>query len=358
MVKIADVAKLAGVSPITVSRVINKTTPVREATRQKVQEAINELGYVPNLVARSLATNQTKTVGVLLTNLENPIYASYLSGIAETARIQGYDMIIYSAVDYDNALTGVNVLLSKQVDGFIILPLESNQRVTAASSKLAVTQARDFYIQFNQIAGAIIEQQNKPFVLIGHHHLNDKMTFISDDYKEGARMAVGYLVSQGHKQIGFMGHAMFEEGIWGERRAGYFEAMKQNGLEVRESFVLKALHTVEDSYLSMSRFLTDCTELPTAIYCSNDIMAVGVINACKDHGVCVPKALSVIGHDGSTIGESVVPSLTTVSICPHLTGQTAFMTILKLLRQEKDAEKDVIIPPELVERQSVCRPNK
>ena len=126
MVSIKDVSKLSGVSVMTVSRVINGSDNVREETRDKVKQAIQELDYIPNQLAKSLVNSSTRTVGVLFSNIFNPVYLSIISGIEKRAHERGYNIIISNATDYKSSVEGLNMLVSKMIDGLIVLPVEFN----------------------------------------------------------------------------------------------------------------------------------------------------------------------------------------------------------------------------------------
>jgi len=352
MVKISDIAARAGVSPITVSRVMNDNKAVKPETAKKVMEVVNELNYVPNLVARSLVTNCSKTIGVLLTNLENAIYTSILAGISQKARANGYDVIVYNAGSYDNALKGINVLLGKQVDGIVILPIEMPVKFTLDDYVAGVDKAGEFYVKLKTLLQNVITRYEKPIALLGHYHLGENMIFISADYKKGASMAVDYLASIGHKEIGILGH-QFNKGLWADRYDGFYDSMIKNGLTARKEYEIKSFHEINDAYSEMIKFINTAKKLPTAIYCSNDIMAVGAVNACRDAGLRIPDDISIIGHDGSSCGEMVVPNLTTVSIHPFKSGEEAFAGLYKSLQTGKIPKAcDIVVMSEIIVRGS------
>ena len=350
MATIEDVAKLAGVSTMTVSRVMNGSSAVSEKTREKVLEAKEKLDYQPNLLARGLVTNRTHTIGVLLTYIENPLYSVFLSGIIQEAEKHGYDIIMSAAADLEGTLKSVNTLYNKCVDGMIILSVEYRERKGDDTTLFeAIQRMQAFDREFEMIAA---KQKPIPVITLGDHNMNYVSGLVSIDYRLGGQMAIEYLHQCNHKYIGYFSHVITDAGIWGERYQGFLDGMRTCHKEVREDWLVKCVDTVDGGFQAMRNFIHTAKTLPTAISCANDMMAVGVINAAITEGLRIPEDISVIGHDGSYVGEMTEPGLTTVSIRPYAVGRACFSVLHDCLSNKRTTKK-AVITPEILERRSV-----
>ena len=352
MTTLDDVAKFSGVSAMTVSRVINNKGAVSEKTRHRVLDAIQQLNYRPNLVARGLATNRTNSIGVLVSYLENPIYAVVVSGINKTDEKYGMNIILGSGQDEESLLQSTNTLLNKQIDGLIVLPADI-RRQDGKWSQLEAEAMLSFYRRFDRIA-AEASGNGIPIVLMGDYAIDHIAARVCEDYREGARMAVRYLHGQGHRRIGMVSHCIRDAGIWQERYQGFLEEMNALGCRVEEAWCESCLEKVDDAFQAGMRLFAR-RELPTALYCANDVIAVGIENAARECGLRVPDDLSVIGHDGSLYSEISYPRLTTVSIRPFAIGCACMEQIAAALREEPENTAVQIIKPEILPGQSVCR---
>ena len=350
MATIDDVARLAGVSTMTVSRVVNGSSAVSDKTRQKVLEATETLGYQPNLLARSLVTNQTHTIGVLLTHIENPLSSIFLSAILQDAEKHGYDIIMSAATDLDSTLKSINTLYNKCVDGMIILSVEFRDSKDDNTTIFhTVEQMQAFDHEFEKIAA---KQKPIPVITLGDHHMDYVSGLVNIDYRLGGQMAVEYLHTYNHEEIGYISHVVTDTGIWGERYQGFLDGMRACGKTVREEWIVKCVDTVEGGFHAMKEFIHSAGKLPSAISCANDMIAVGAINAAITEGLRVPEDISIIGHDGSYVGEITEPGLTTVSIRPYAVGRACFSVLHDCLTDTGTARK-AVITPEVLKRGSV-----
>ncbi len=346
MATLEDVAKLAEVSAMTVSRVINHSGNVSPATYQSVMAAINKLGYRPNMIARGLATSKTNSIGVIIPNLENPIYAVIVSGIYQQAAQYGLDIILGGSTTFEQLLRSADLLLGKQVDGLIILP-------TAPDFKLPLEEdGVVFYEHLKQLSDDLAGRL--PMVVIGNYPVSDSAAKVCIDYYAGAKQAVHYLYEQGHRRIGMVAHEVKNFGIWGERYRGYTDAMRELGCPVDERDILFCSESVGSAF-EAALTLKERRSLPTALYCANDTIAIGVMNALAHSGFSVPGDVSVIGHDNSVFCELSNPSLTTVSIESSRIGEVCVDAIVeKLKNKEPGFEMGChVIQPRLVIRSSV-----
>lgn len=345
MTNIKDIAKIADVSVMTVSRVLNNKGYVSDEKRKKVLECAKRLNYQPNMIARSLVLNRTSTVGVLLSHIENPVYAQYVASMSRVFRTHGMDIILSCASSVEDWISGVKTLLGKQVDGLVILPVELDD----------ISDYPQAWAQACEEAGKLLRTNAKPYVVIGDSYVSDKSIRVRHDYQAGAEMAVDYLIKTGHRKIG---HLRFENGggVWAERLEGFERAMKRAGLHVRAEWIYSCGD--DDVYKAMRvtlEMLDRVSELPTAICCANDKFAVGAMQALNMRGMRVPEDISLIGHDGSLYSRCTSPFLTTVSIQPLTAGTRAAEVLLDLLHERPVDRGDVFVPPNFQEGGTVRR---
>ncbi len=324
MTTLEDVAALSQVSAMTVSRVVNNKPGVSPKTIAKVEAAIRQLGYRPNLVARSLVTNRINSIGVLLSGLENPLYAVMVSGIVQTAASYGLDVVLGSGRDMASLLKSVNTLLSKQIDGLIVLPVEINEEV----GEKTVEDSRRFYGELEKILGCLPADE-MPTLLLENSDIKWISGRIRVDYRRGAEMAVEHLVEMGHREIGIFTHTIFD-GIWKDRYEGFVDGMRKHGCSLREEYIVRCSDSAASAF-EVGRALLSRENRPTAVYCSNDEIAVGVRNAAMACGLRVPEDLSIIGHDGSLYSQITYPRLTTVSIGSFEIGQVCMEQLYRAL---------------------------
>ena len=348
MATLDDVAALSQVSAMTVSRVVNNKPGVSAKTIAKVEAAIAQLGYRPNLVARSLVTNRINSIGVLLSRLENPLYAVMVSGIVQTAAGYGLDVVLGSGRDMDSLLKSVNTLISKQIDGLIVLPVEVNSEVGATSAE----DTRRFYAELERILSGI-PSGGLPTVLLENCEIAGISGHIRVDYRGGAELAVDHLVEMGHTKIGMLYHTV-QEGIWKDRYLGFVQGMEKHGCTVRPEYIMGCSDSVLSGF-EAGRVLLGREDRPTAIYCANDEIAVGVRNAAAACGLRVPEDISIIGHDGSIFSQTTYPRLTTVSIGSFEMGKACTEQLCRALSGVK-IEAVRTVEPVLLRGESVCRP--
>lgn len=314
MATLDDVATLSGVSAMTVSRVVNNKPGVSQKTIAKVEAAIRQLNYRPNLVARSLATNRANSIGVLFSRLENPLYSVMVSGIVKAAAESGLDVVLGNGHSVSSLIKSANILISKQIDGLIVLPVETNSHGVEGS----LIDTLHFYSQLEDMLTGMAPSP-LPTILLENRQIQGISGLVRVDYHSGAEMAVQYLVANGHSKIGFVSHKERNAGIWLERYQGFLDAMSNCGCAVNEHFVIDCNLSIDSSFEAVSQLLSK-PDLPTALYCANDELAVGALNAALSCGLRVPDDISIIGHDGSMYSETTFPKLTTVSIQPFETG--------------------------------------
>lgn len=332
---ITDVARLAGVSIKTVSRVFNGEPHVRPSTRDKVVSAAETLSYQPNLSARQLASNRTFVVGMLYNNPdprnENDYVTMVQSGSLHACRECGYHLLISPCEEDSPNLIRHVTGLSKQVDGFIVLQPLSDLR------------------SLNQF----LLENHTPCVRVSQRPF-EGFPWISVDDLDAADDMTEYLLQLGHSRIGFIvGHP--EHGQSHDRLAGYRRALRRNNLEFNEDLVEQGRFDYE-SGCSCARKLLSSTRPPTAIFASNDPMAMGVLSVAHEMGFRVPGELSVAGFDDSPLARHAWPPLTTVRQPIAEVARLATEELIKQLQGRAEGDSHHCLRAELVRRASTASP--
>ncbi len=326
-ITLADVGKRVGVSGVTVSNVINNRGGTSAATQAKVWAAIRETGYVANLAARSLAGGRTRTVGVLVPDLSTQYASEIVRGVSEAVATSGLEMLV--STTHDGALERRQVDLLKGItDGLIfLLPYESQNA--------GQDDVRSFDFQGQPVVAIEYRPGAHPFPTVN-----------IDDYG-GTEQAIRYLISLGHRRIGFIGGPAGR--LASETRLNaYRDALAEGGLAVDPN-LLKRGDFTQPTGFAAARELLELTDPSTAIFATNDLSAFGVIEAVKHHGLRIPEAISVVGFDDVPMASQVFPPLTTVKRPLEQLGKTAVNLLLAKLRGET-TEANVTLPTHLVVR--------
>lgn len=321
------VAKAAGVSASTVSRILNGTAAVSVAKKRAVDEAIERLGFVPNPVARGLAGGRTMSIGVVTQALDSPFYGGALRGIEDTLDRVGYSALFVSGQwNAREEARCIDVLRARRVDGIIVL----TGRLTDASLR--------------QVARAL------PVVVTGRRLKASNLVALDFDNHEGARLATQHLVGLGHRRIAFItGDPNHPDAI--ERLRGYRSALEACGIHFDERLVEPGLFHEESGVLAMERLL-DRGQAFTAVFAANDQMAIGACLTLHRRALRVPADVSVIGFDDLAMSRYFVPPLSTVQHPTYELGQIAAQAMLALLRRERP---ELQVPaPRVVARDSTA----
>lgn len=313
---IKDVAKLAGVSISTVSRVMNNSKPVSPEARQKVLDAITKLDFKPNELARSLVMRKSNLVGVIVEDIGIEYMAQLIRGIEEIGRVYKYDILLQSSYGDENALNNsIDFLATKQVEGFII--------ITRNLSHEALLKLRETRI---------------PFILLDKYHAYEKLNTVKVNYKKEQYKLTKYLYEQGHENILYIGDKA-DNVLNNAKLAGYKEAVKEFG---KEEFVVKIDGiTSNDGYNIGREAINICNENDiTAVSLMNDEAAIGFIDYCADNGIKVPDKLSVVGFGDSSIASIYRPNLTTVAIPYYDIGAISIRALIKRIKKEDEILND------------------
>lgn len=330
MATIHDVAQRAGVSPITVSRVINHSGYASRETRARVEAAVVELGYVPNRLARSLRSKRTHTLALVLTDITNPFFTTVARGVEDTASDAGYTVIFCNTDESDSEEKKyLQVLLQQQVDGILLVPARS----TPDSIDL-------------------IRKQKTPVVVLDRRLTPDvAVDTVRCENEVGAYQLVRLLVDLGHQRIailsGPLGVSTAED-----RLAGYRRAMREAGFTDEAQWVIYGSFNQASGY-EMMRQLLDINPRPTGIFTANNLIGIGALHAAQEAGLRVPEDLAMVGFDDLPPTLLTSPFFTVAAQPAYEMGQRA--TQLLLARLTTDAAlpcQEIVLPTELIVRQS------
>ena len=326
---ISDVARQAGISTATVSRTLAAPEKVTAETRAIVMEAVRKIGYVPNLAARNLRTNKTRTILAVLPDLGNVFFSRVLRGISDTLVAQGYSLII--ADTRNNAAREAQYaefVLAGRVDGVLLL----NGRSILPGRKGAVPAV--------------------PTVSLCERIPDAPFPHVETENRESARAMTAYLASLGHRSIGYL-RGPVTNVLEHERFAGYKDALRAARLNCDPALVTCGDFTLESGEAAAALYLS--RTLPDAIFACNDEMAMGLIRGLSAAGVAVPRDVSVAGFDDIEFAEAYNPPITTVRQARREIGEQAAMLLLKLIDGELAVKREIRLAAELVVRKSTAR---
>lgn len=332
MATMKQVAEKAGVSTTTVSHVINNTRVVSEDARERVLSVIQELRYIPSAVARSLKNDRTHTIGMMIPNNSNPYFAELIQGIEDASFELGYNIILCNSYDDPKKQAAyIRVLMEKRIDGLILVSSGSDEDLNML------------------LANEVI-----PKVLVDREVTGVAADLIEADHVQGAYEATRYLISLGHKRIACVAgpDTLLPSG---GRVAGYQRALKEAGITVCDDFIVHSDFTSEGGFNAFQKLLT-LDSKPTAIFASNDLMAIGGICAANQAGVKIPQDLSVIGYDDIALASFSTPPLTTIAQPKYQIGQLTAKTLVERISNPDSQVRRTMLTPELVIRQSTSRP--
>ncbi|MCA9916358.1 MAG: LacI family DNA-binding transcriptional regulator [Anaerolineales bacterium] len=333
-----DVARLAGVSRSTVSYVINGQTNGRvnisPETQQRVQEAIAELGYVPDAQAQALRSGNTRTIGVMIpSDLQNPHFWQYVDGIAQIAESEGYRLLVSStSIDPKHEQENLQDLASRRIDGLILQGFLEPTKVTLQTFKQLIKRKLPIVVTGNMIANV------------------DR---VWTDYHDATDEVMAHLLSHQHERIGFVfgvQNPVFS--VLGEDRLiPYKENLLKAGLPVDESLIVHCGPTIEDGYQAAYQLLSQ-TPRVTAVLAINDLLAIGILRAAADLGIEVPTQLSVVGYDDIPMARYLKPRLTTVSKDPVAAGKEAMRLILARIQEPDRPVQKLPMPIRFIIRET------
>ncbi|TWI55902.1 LacI family DNA-binding transcriptional regulator [Halalkalibacter nanhaiisediminis] len=328
MATIEDVAKRAGLSRSTVSRVINHHPYVSEKKKKLVYDAMKELEYHPNSSAQRLRTQKTDTIAVLVPRLTNPFFPFLIEGLEMIAVEYGFQLLICQThQDKEKELNFLNLLQTKQVDGLIFTSIENDWETIATYKECG------------------------PIILCNEYRSEATFPVVRLDQVKGSYLGTRHLIEKGHKKIAYCGGTASELGI--DREKGFRKAINEFSLEVREEWVFRDPYSI-DCGKRVLREIQVMEDRPTAIFTGSDEIAAGIIKQAKTLGVKIPEEIAVIGFDDQPIAELMEPTLTTIRQPIKEMGQKTMEVMLSMLNNPSGNEKQIIeLPIQVISRESV-----
>lgn len=325
---IKDVAKEAGVSIATVSRVLNDVDVVNEETKKKVLAAIKKLGYRPNIVARSLKTQKTRTIGIIIPDISNQFYPEIVRGAEDVANIYDYNIMLCNTdLDVEKEMEYLKVLKEKMSDGVLYM-----------SNSLEEDMLN------------LIKQLQIPMVLVETTNDKEDIPSVTIDNEKAAYDGVIYLINKGNKKIAYIGASGDMANASAVRYKGYKKALEENNLQMDENRTYFGNLKAKDGYEGINKIL-DKVDVD-AIFCSSDEIAMGAINALRDRGIKVPEDVDVMGFDNIYSASIFYPKLTTVAQPIYDMGSVGMRMLIKLINNQKMDNTNYILPHQLIERDS------
>lgn len=332
-ITIIDVAKKAGVSPTTVSRVLNNNTKkhMREETKQRVLGAIKEFDYSPNKYAQFMKKQKSGVIGVLVPDISNQFFSLMVRGIENISYQNSYSVII---CDAENSLEKENkyisVLLKERVEGVIF---------TSSA------------IENNQVEK--LTKKRIPVILADRKLKNVDIPYVGSDGFKDSYVLTQHLINLGYEEIGFIkGPSRVTTAT--ERFEGYISAMRKNGLTINENYIKQGDYTFEGGYHAGKELVNLIKKLPQAIIAANDLMAVGIMRALEEKGLKVPQDIGAAGFDNIPLSSLVNPKLTTIEIPAYNIGQEAALMLLSYIKRKRKRRKFKIVDTKLIKGES-CR---
>lgn len=333
MVTQQEVAKKAGVSFITVSRVINGKEYVKKETREKVLQTIKELNYYPNQIGRALHIKSVNIIGIITPTPANvavhetDYYNSLMAGIEKSTIVHNYDLLLSAHRNEDHFADYLRLYFQRKVDGLILITPDLN------NPQIKVIQAK-----------------NIPCVVIGDRPATNTIDYVDTDNYDGMYRVAEYLIGKGHRQIAYVKGDKTSPNAR-DRFKGFNDALKKNGLKVVDNWVFEGDFTPESGRNALKKIL-DSGQLPTALICANDLMALGALSEAKAAHIKIPEDLALIGFDGIAITAFTDPPLSTVRQPLFEMGFTATEMLFNKIKEPERSSEYKIFPVDIVEGKS------
>jgi DNA-binding LacI/PurR family transcriptional regulator len=319
---IDDVARRAGTSTATVSNVLNSVGRIREETRRRVLAAVKELKYHPNFHARNLARHRSRIMGIIVSDIENPFFPTVIKAFESKAQKHGYDVMV-SDTNYNPALT------------------------RRAAERMMEMKVLGVAIMTSEMSPALIDQILSHNILVtffDYGMVSERTSNLNLDYLSGTREAIDHLYNHGHRRIAFVGGRSSLPNVKA-RQVAYVACMCQHGLEPGPIVIGNQRI---DGGIAAGEALLQMTPRPTAVVAMNDLTAIGVMRAFRQHHFRVPEDVSVVGFDRTYFSEFYQPPLTTVDMQPAYLGRIAAESLLELASAAKPQGRDYVVPLHLV----------
>lgn len=332
---IEDVARLAGVSITTVSRVLNNNYPVRKETRQNVEKAIKELNYNPNPLARGLINKKSYTIGIVVPGITNMFFTEVIHGIEKYVKQRGYDVLLSNSNgDAVAEVQCVEKLINKVSDGIIVLDPQTDNILSG------------FYDEISQ---------SIPLICINGYHEKANVNFVISDEVRGALSAMDYLINLGHRKIAFVrGGKSYSYDIKEKIYKEYMNKLNENTLiiDTADGNSIDVVNNTADKVIELDEGENRIGRDITAFFACNDLMAVGLMNGCSTLGLNIPKDISIVGFDNIILSQMTNPKITTIDQNMKKLGKTAAEKIIELIENKHLRCENVVIDTLMIERES------
>jgi DNA-binding LacI/PurR family transcriptional regulator len=330
---IKDVARRAGVAHSTVSRALRDSPLVNRETTEKIQRIAREMGYRTSAAARSLVTRRSDTIGVVVTNIADPFIAGVVSGIEETADQHGLSVFLANSnAEPEREVRVARKFEERRVDGIIV----TASRVGAQ------------YVP-------LLTHMQVPIVLLNNQHASQFAHSVMIANVQASLDATRHLIALGHRRIAYLGDRQGYQSD-AERQAGYRRALKEGGLAFDRQLVVHGDGKPEGAEIAMTELLT-FSGPPTAVFCYNDMSALGAMRQIREHGLKIPDDISIVGFDDLYISQYIDPPLTTIRQPMRQMGRMAMETLLQIFAGAESGH-DIRVPGELIVRKSTATPKK
>lgn len=325
MISIKDIAQECHVSAMTVSRALNNSKEISKETKDRILEICKIRGYRPNSAAKSLATNKSNMIGLIIPDIANQYYSYIIKGVGSFLDDIGYGIILCNSDrKKENELKYLNFLSEKRIDGLILIPVKPN--------------AADYVDIANNI----------PLILVDNYVENLDVSFIGNDNYSGAKKIISHMISKGYKRIGvILGDSSSTASA--ERFKGYHDALKENYIDLVDDIIISSNSTFKDGFNLAGELIAKNVD---SIFSINDTVAMGVLKYCYSNGINVPNDLGLAGYDDIEQSAMLPVPLTTVHQHKISLGKTAASILIDELTGKDIVKKKVILQPELVVRKS------
>jgi LacI family transcriptional regulator len=329
---IREIAKRAKVSTATVSRTINRVPTVDPGLAKRVWKVVDELGYFPNTQARALVSGRSRIFGLVVSEITNPFFPEIVQEFENLAVQNGYELLLVSTVhDPKRMEISVRRMIERRVDGVAVM--------TFGMEELLLNDAKF---------------RNVPLVFVDVGPSAPRVSNIRIDYLSGIRQAVQHIVAMRHEAIAFISGPLGLKSALARKEA-FEAAMHEIGAQIHPSLVVEGDHTIEGGMAAMESLLRQRTK-PTAVLCSNDMTALGVMHACYEHDIQIPKEISVVGYDDIRMARFVLPPLTTVQMSQTELARIAFRALLDETTRKQPSEQgtEFVLKTNLVLRETTA----
>ncbi|WP_172250790.1 LacI family DNA-binding transcriptional regulator [Saccharibacillus deserti] len=331
MITIKDIARAAGVSHTTVSRALNGSSLIKPGTRERIEKIASDMNYVPNYSAKNLVTRKSNTIGLFFSSIEQGTSSSFLAEALKGIRreLDKNYMLTVSGIDDPGSLGSVN---PRRYDGILVM------------SQSELDNGFIYHVRASGI----------PLVVLNRQLDDPSIPNVASDDRVGGRAAADHACEQGHRRIAIIeGKPGFKSSS--ERRSGYMDGLIAHGLSPNPNYFVQGDYSIESGYSAMNRLL-DLPQRPTAVFCGNDDMAIGAMNACFDRGVSIPGDISLIGFDDMVFARYTNPPLTTIRKSVAEIAEEGTKLLLRHMEHPDLKPVQHLLGSRLVRRRSVAEP--